>query len=326
MKMNTNEKDGDRRKVSASFATGAIALAFLAIGYQTALFIHRAAVTSILAGRDSPDTVFVLADSPEDYPGLSPDSQADSRAYSKADKYPSVSHASPRSHPEGKSSARIRRKDSEHDKVAENVREKFAERSYESFRFDPNTASVSDLQRLGFTLRQAQSIDNYRSKGGRFRRKEDFAKSYVVEDSVYERLAPFIDIPKLDINAADSADFDALPGIGPYFASKMVSLRSALGGYSCLEQLTDIRHFDSEKLEAIHDLVKVGPSRPFRLWQAPEDSLALHPYIGKHAARGIVVFRENHPKSDLTIDALAKAGVLSADNAAKLSRCRLTTP
>ena len=30
-------------------------------------------------------------------------------------------------------------------------------RKYESFRFDPNTVSVDDLMRLGFTQKQAQS-------------------------------------------------------------------------------------------------------------------------------------------------------------------------
>ena len=37
--MENNEKRG---KLSASFIMGAVALAFLAIGYQTALFVHRA--------------------------------------------------------------------------------------------------------------------------------------------------------------------------------------------------------------------------------------------------------------------------------------------
>lgn len=98
-------------------------------------------------------------------------------------------------------------------------------RTYENFRFNPNVVSVNDLRRLGFSLKQAESIDNYRKKGGRFRRKEDFAKSYVVADSVYRRLEKYIDIPLLDINRADSAEFDALPGIGGYFAAKVVGVQ-----------------------------------------------------------------------------------------------------
>lgn len=49
-----------KQRVSASFVTGAIALAFLIIGYQTALFVHRAATLKILSGATAPDTVFVI--------------------------------------------------------------------------------------------------------------------------------------------------------------------------------------------------------------------------------------------------------------------------
>ena len=48
-----------RKPLSASFVTGAIALVFLIIGYEVAVFIHKAAVTRIEANRDHPDTVYV---------------------------------------------------------------------------------------------------------------------------------------------------------------------------------------------------------------------------------------------------------------------------
>lgn len=43
-----------------SYLIGIIALVFLILGYQTALFIHRAAVLKIAADRDAPDTIYVL--------------------------------------------------------------------------------------------------------------------------------------------------------------------------------------------------------------------------------------------------------------------------
>lgn len=51
MKKEKNESggDGQRGRVSASFVTGAIALVFLVLGYQTAVFVHRAAVAKIIA-------------------------------------------------------------------------------------------------------------------------------------------------------------------------------------------------------------------------------------------------------------------------------------
>ena len=219
------------------------------------------------------------------------------------------------------------RRNSTHSEAADRVYLKQRERKVESFPFDPNSVSVTDLQRLGFSEKQALSIDAYRKKGGRFRRSSDFAKSYVVSDSVFARLEPYIRIPKLDINAADSAAFDALPGIGGHFASKMVEYREKLHGYSYPEQLMDIRNFDEERFSGLADLITVGPSEPYTLWTLPEEQLAEHPYIGSRAAaHGIVLFRENHRAESLTPEALGAAGILDALNASRLARCRIAPP
>ena len=192
----------DNKGFSESFIVGVIAVVFLIVGYQTALFIHRAAVMKIAAGRDDPDTVYVYRQTggKEGYDG-------GNDGYS--------------------ANVQTERRYGNHTSRAENVRENLPRKRVESFRFDPNTVSLDELCRLGFTLKQAQSIDNYRKKGGRFRRKEDFARSYVVSDSVYKRLEQYIDIPLTDLNLADSAAFDALPGIGGWFASRMIEHREA---------------------------------------------------------------------------------------------------
>lgn len=291
---------------STSFIIGAVALAFLITGYQTALFVHRAATLDIVARADRPDTVYVI----ERVPAGSDEGDSDGGR--------SFSAAGP--------SRRTVRRNAPHGPAVRQVRDRYAARQYESFPFDPNTVSIEDLQRLGFTLRQAEAIDRYRASGGRFRRKEDFARSYVVEDSVFQRLAPYIEIPSLDINKADSAAFDALPGIGPYYASKMVSYRRELHGYSYKEQLMDIRGFDRARYDGLQDLISVGQSDPFRIWTLPEDSLRLHPYIDRDAAHGIILFRDNNPRDRWSVEALASAGVLTAENAGRLVRCRLAPP
>ena len=58
--MKTFWKDG---RPSASFVVGAVALLFLIIGYQSALFIRKASVARIVANHDHPDTVYVFDDS-----------------------------------------------------------------------------------------------------------------------------------------------------------------------------------------------------------------------------------------------------------------------
>lgn len=275
------------KKLTNSFVTGAVALVFGVLGYQTALLVHYSAVSKIVADRDRPDTVFVYADS-----------------------------GGPETVRRSNYSGRNAR--------AEHIHRSAPPSKVETFRFNPNTIGVEDMMRLGFTQKQAESIEHYRAKGGRFRRKEDFAKSYTVSDAMYRRLEAYIDIPLLDINKADSAAFDALPGIGGYFASKMVEHRRRLHGYSYPEQLMDIYHFDKDKYDNLKDLITVGAAEPYPLWSLPADSLRQHPYIGNfQTARSIVFYREHNPREAWTVEGLASAGILSPTQASSLSRCRI---
>lgn len=308
MEQQKNPRTERTDRPSASFLTGVIAIVFLVIGYQTALFVHQAAVARIVSARDHPDTVYVvdrsLAESIlRDAPGGVPSP-------------PPSAPARP-----GGGNVTLRR-NAPH--APEAVR--LAGRRVENFRFDPNTVSAEDLQRLGFSERQAAAILRYREAGGRFRRKADFAKSYVVEDSVYKRLAPYIDIPRIDINRADSTAFETLPGIGKYFAARMVSYRAELGGYSYPEQLMDLRYFDAEKYAGLKDLIRCSEPEPYPLWRLSEKELARHPYIDANAAHGIVLYRENNPPERWTVEGLAQAGVLKAESVEKLARCRIATP
>lgn len=300
--------------LSESFIIGVIAIVFLIVGYQTALFIHQASVMKIAANRDHPDTVYVhVPENPS--MGKGPSAEPAGTIGRYGDNEASVGRGTP---------GQTVRKNSEHAPRAEAVRKNLPGRTVESFRFDPNTVSVDDLCRLGFSAKQAQAIDNYRRKGGRFSRRSDFAKSFVVSDSIYRRLEPYIYIPLLDLNLADSAAFDALPGIGGWYAAKMIEHREALGGYSYKEQLMDIHRFDRERYDALSDLITVSEEHknPYPLWTLPADSLRKHPYIkNMETARAIVLYRESTPAEQWTIDAMHDAGVLTDSQYDLLSRC-----
>ena len=289
---------GDKvKRPSESFVLGVVALVFLIIGYQTAMFIYRASVMRIVANRDEPDTVYV---------------------------YETVTLGH-----ESENKRSVVRRNSDHSPHAESVRENMPRKKVEAFKFDPNTATKDDLCRLGFSPKQAQSIISYREKGGRFRRKSDFARSYVVSDSIYRRLEPYIDIPLLDLNLADSAYCDALPGIGGWFASRIIEYRNDLKGYSYKEQLMDIWKFDREKYDALEDLVTIFPVNmtPYPLWSYPADSLRKHPYIRNYeTARAVVLYRESNPRSEWTIQKMSAAGILSESAAEKLSKCLIEEP
>ena len=317
--MEEGKKKG-KSKLKGSFVTGAIALVFLIIGYEVALFVHRAAVTRIEANRDHPDTVFIVQYLSEENALSSANNKADATERASSSLANKTADATDETTSSDNSTSTVR-KNAPHSPGVRKVREQT--RRVESFRFNPNTVSVEDLQRLGFSEKQAQAIDNYRQKGGRFRRKADFAKSYVVADSVFARLEPFIDLPRLDINKADSSALLALPGIGPWYAGKIVSYREELGGFSYPEQLLDIYRFDREKYDGLSDLITCSEPEPFPLWTLPEADLARHPYISREEAHGIVLYRTHQPREAWTVEGLKKAGVLSEEHAGKLAKCRI---
>lgn len=290
------------------YMTGIIAVVFMVIGYQTALFVHHAAVMKITANRDEPDTIYIYQ-----YP-------ADLPKFSK-------STGTTVSAVPSQVSGEVIRKNASHSQRAEAVRSKVPRKTVETFRFNPNTATEEDLCRLGFTPKQAAAIVAYRNKGGKYRRKADFAASFVVSDSIYKRLESYIDIPLIDLNLADSAAFDSLPGIGGWFASKIVDYRSELRGYSYKEQLMEIWKFDQAKFDALSDLITLAPEnlRPYPLWSLPADSLRLHPYIRNlETAKAIVLFRETNSPENCTIAALEQAGIINPETASRLSRCTIS--
>ena len=317
--------------MNSSFKTGAIALAFLVLGFELAMFVHHASVERVVANRDRPDTVYVYSSALGDVPsqdlrhprlrGGTASAVGSSKGGLVGVPGETVGEGTS---PRAKGDPVVVGRKGSHSPAARAMYEKAPGRKVESFRFNPNTVTLEELCRLGFTEKQAQSILHYREKGGRFRRKSDFAKSYVVADSVFKRLAPYIDIPKIDINKADSAAFDSLPGIGGWFAHRMVEYREQLRGYSCPEQLMEIWHFDQEKYDGLKDLITCSPSEPYPFWSGTLEDIRNHPHIRNwQTARDIVFYRDHNPSENLTVDGLLQAGILTEEQTERLRRCHL---
>lgn len=203
------------------------------------------------------------------------------------------------------------------------LQDRFVERRDTLFAFDPNYVTTQELVWLGLSPKQAQVIINWREKGGYFWEKQDFARMYTVSDSLYERLEPYlyIHVPqhkKLNLNQADSAALDALPGIGPYFARKILDYRDRLGGYAAVEQLLEVG-LDSLRWRSLSvrlwcDTTQI---RCLSLSCSPADSLARHPYIGSYLTSSIVRWRE-FQKKPIKLEDLVNNGVISISKAKKL--------
>ncbi len=61
----------------------------------------------------------------------------------------------------------------------------------------------------------------------------------------------------LDLNAATAADLDALPGIGPVLAQRIVDHRDATGRFTSVEQLDDVPGIGPTTYAELSDLVRV---------------------------------------------------------------------
>lgn len=291
------------KKTSAVAASGAVALIFLILGFQIAIFSGNVfRFRQEAAGGKTEETESFTEDSDQQERSSEPPAEPERKsAVRKA-----LEAGSSRERDYGDSRTVIA--------------ERTAGKKAETFEFDPNSVTLEELCRLGFSERQAQVILNYRDKGGRFRSEQDFAKMYVVDSAAFARLEPYIRIPKIDLNAADSEALLSLRGIGPYYASKILAYRRRLGGsFSSLDQLLEIEGFDSERLDGFRNDVELRrPPSGFNIWEATKEQLEAHPYIGAYAAKGIIRFKRTVDTLAWTISGLVEAGILSAENAAKL--------
>ncbi len=202
-------------------------------------------------------------------------------------------------------------------------------RPVENFKFDPNTASFEDFQRLGLSDRTAQSILNYRSKGGVFRKKEDFSRIYTLAPADFERLLPFIELPEkppvgppiadgskppskldgppiyskpkpvstnIDINKATASDWKQLPGVGEFYSAKILKFRDALGGFFKIEQVAETRGLPDSTFQKIRPFLILGSPvyHKINLNTAKAEEFAPHPYFDRRLSEAIVAYRESH--------------------------------
>ena len=88
------------------------------------------------------------------------------------------------------------------------------------------------------------------------------------------------------LNVADTTMLKKVPGIGSYYARRIVGYRDRLGGFAHVEQLLEIEGFPEEAL-AFFDIGN-GPTRHLNLNKLSLSQLRSHPYINFYQAKAIV--------------------------------------
>jgi len=63
----------------------------------------------------------------------------------------------------------------------------------------------------------------------------------------------------LDLNRATEQDVDALPGIGPKLAERIMKYRQSVGAFHSLDELREVKGIGNKKFERIRPLVTVTP-------------------------------------------------------------------
>jgi competence protein ComEA len=209
----------------------------------------------------------------------------------------------------------------------------------ESFPFDPNNVSASELIRLGLSEKQAAVWVKYRSAGAKFKTPADIKKLYCITENDYARLAPLVKIENnnpndafasntsnprpqnysgsgstafnanklstgqtIDINKANQEDWQKIPQIGAIRAKSIVDYRDKLGGFASVNQLGEMRQMPDSIFQVIKPFLKVETSvyRKINLNTASFEELEMHPMIDKKQASLIVAYRAQHGKFEST--------------------------
>jgi competence protein ComEA len=64
--------------------------------------------------------------------------------------------------------------------------------------------------------------------------------------------------PRLDLNAADAAALEGLPGLGPVLARRIVAYREAHGPFRSPEELAQVSGLGEKRLARLRPLVRIG--------------------------------------------------------------------
>ena len=94
------------------------------------------------------------------------------------------------------------------------------------------------------------------------------------------------------LNTADTTALKTIPGIGPYFARKIVQYGVRLGGYVNIDQLDEIDDFPLESKQYL--VIQDAQPRKLNINQLSLNELKRHPYINYYQARAIEDYRRLH--------------------------------
>lgn len=94
---------------------------------------------------------------------------------------------------------------------------------------------------------------------------------------------------QISINNADTTELMKIPGIGSYYAKKIIRYREQLGGFISTKQLLDIEGIEESALSYIH--IDMNGIKRLNLNKLTLPQLRKHPYINFYQAKAICDYR-----------------------------------
>jgi competence protein ComEA len=216
------------------------------------------------------------------------------------------------------------------------VKEKYQKRKYSKYKkyqskyskppksFDPNNYNIKEWMALGLSEKQANVILKFSKYG--IKSDEELSNIFVISPELFSlikdstfytpksyptyenKISYKEDKQKIlvEINAANQDVLETIPGIGPYFAKKIITFRDKLGGFHSKDQLLEINKMTVDKIASVQDYIQFDQEliRQININEATVEDLSMHPYISWNIANAIVKYREQHGKYNMISDIL----------------------
>jgi DNA uptake protein ComE-like DNA-binding protein len=122
-------------------------------------------------------------------------------------------------------------------------------------------------------------------------------------------------IVTINLNEADSAQLESLPGIGERLSARIIKYRDRLGGFHDVAQLKEVYGLQDSVLVLLATRLFVSPGGLIKKLDVNICSYAdfrRHPYMGHAFAKSLVAFRQTHGEIK-TVDELYQLVAVKKD-------------
>ena len=184
------------------------------------------------------------------------------------------------------------------------------------FSLNINEANLYSLDILSVPDFLARRWVKYLENGGSFKRVVDVKKLYGMSEPIYSSISKYLHVEKaeekqrkpflkenrvfrcktIDINEADSAQWESLYGIGPYLAKRIITFRESLCGFVSVEQVKETYGLRDSVFQSIKTCLTIEKilNPCISINYTNQEGLSKHPYVRYKLARAICLYRENN--------------------------------